>query len=392
MQREILNQKKENAGFMFRRKGLMLIASILMLGLFTGCGYTEEEKAQMQEYESQASENAIQYISEKYGFKANVLETSCETVDSSGVPDFSPSATGDVLIRMEHNGDEFLVMISGEEPTTDGIDNYQLEQVQRAIEEQMHAITGFSVQEVLVVYGSYYETRMDLKDSGLVRTYYDGSNLSEVLSEENCQIVFSFVDVDLSEVSAGAVKETFGDGELLLVSYRSEEDFEDAGRRCYNLGGAPLAYDVEDKALYIREYRVIGGNDEEYVVYDLREQDGIYYIPQDRDAQVILTKTELDDVSNWNGRGFLDARQVLDTAYAITSETNAIYFFVPVELLEDIGSADSEGMIAYQYEGDDGTRYKHTVTDLSDDGRYLVGTIYTQNYPELKISVLQDCE
>jgi len=158
------------------------------------------------------------------------------------------------------------------------------------------------------------------------------------------------------------------------------------------MGGAPLAYDVEDKALYIREYRVIGGSEEEYVVYELREQDGIYYVPEDRDAQVILTQTTLDDVSNWNGRGFLDARQVLDTAYAITSESNAIYFFIPVELLEDVGSGDSVGMIVFQYEKDGETKYKHTVTDLSDDGRYLVGTIYTQNYPEIKISVLQDNE
>lgn len=371
---------------------ILLVLSMMVLVVFTGCGYTEEEKAQMQEYESQASENAIQYIAEKYGFQAKVLETSCETVESFGVPDFSPSATGDVLVRMEHNGEEFLVMISGEEATTDGMDNYQLEHVQLALADQTRVLTGFSAKEILVIYGNYYETRMDLNDSGMVRTYYDGNNLSEVLSEGDCQIVFSFVDVDLSMIDAGEVKEAFGNSECLFVSYRSEEDFENAGRRRFNMGGAPLAYDIEDKALYIGEYRVIGGSEEEYVVYELREQDGIYYVPQDRDAQVILTETTLDDVSNWNGRGFLDAKQVLDTAYAITSESNAIYFFIPVDLLEDVGSADTVGMIVYQYEKDGETLYKHTVTNLSDDGRYLVGTIYTQNYPEIKISVLRDSE
>ena len=373
-------------------KRVLLALSMMMFAAFTGCGYSEEEKAQMQEYENQASDNAVNYISEKYGIQAKVLEAECETAESFGVPDFSPSATGDVMVRMEYNGNEFMVLISGEEATTDGTDNYQLEQVQQAIAQQTQAIAGVSAREILVVYGSYYETRMDLNDSGMVETYYDGSNLSEVLSEDECQIVFSFVDADLSMIDAGAVKEAFGDSECLFVSYRSEEDFENAGRRRFNMGGAPLAYDVEDKALYIREYRVIGGSEEEYVVYELREQDGIYYVPEDRDAQVILTQTTLDDVSNWNGRGFLDARQVLDTAYAITSESNAIYFFIPVELLEDVGSADTVGMIVFQYEKDGETKYKHTVTDLPDDGRYLVGTIYTQNYPEIKISVLRDSE
>lgn len=373
-------------------KWILLFLSAIMSVTFTGCGYSEEEKAKMQEYENQASENAVSYISEKYGFQADILDVDCVTEDVVAVPDFSPSATGDVRVRMEYDGHEFLVMIAGDEATTDGSDNYQLEQIRQAILEEMNALTGFSVREIQVAYGRYYKPGMDMSDNGLVHTYYDGSNLSEVLSENDCQMVCSGVGVDLSMIDVEKVKGLVGDSEVLFVSYRSDDDFDNAGNRDFNMGGTPLAYDIERQAIYIDEYRVIGGNDEEYVEYDLREQDGIYYIPEDRDAQVVLTETELDDVSNWNGHGFSNAKQVLDTAYAITSESKEIYFFIPVDLLEDTGSTDTVGMIVYQYEEDDVTKYNHAVTSVSDDGRYLIGTIYVKDYSELKISVLRDID
>lgn len=374
-----------------RKKILFGLGLIGLVGV-TGCGYSDEEKTQIQKYESQASENAVRYISEKYGFEAEVLETEFETVKSFGVPDFSPDATGDVLVFMEYNGKNFSVMISGEKTTSDGIDNYQLEQIQMAIEEQVNSMAGFSAREIQVLYGSYYETGMDLKDSGLIRTHFDGDNLLEVLSENDCQMICSGVNEDLSLIDGETVKELFGDGEVLFVSYRSDEAFENAGRRSFNLGGTPLAYDVEDKAIYIEEYRVFGGNDEEYAVYDLREQDGIYYVPADKGAQVILTETVLDDASNWNGHGFKNAEQVLDAAYEITSESSAINLFIPVELLESSETADTVGMIVFQCAGEDGTEYKHAVTSLTEDGRYLTGTIYMRDYQEMKISVLRNRE
>lgn len=367
----------------------IILFFVVMSVTFTGCGYSEEEKAQMQEYENQASENAVNYISEKYGFQANVLEADCETVDVIGVPDFSPSATGDVLVRMEYDGYEFMVMISGEESITAGSDNYQLEQIQQAIVEEINTQTGFSVREMQVVYGNYYQTGMDLDDNGLVHTYYDGSNLAEVLSENDCQMVCSCIGVDLSLVDVGEIKKLVGDAEVLFVSYRSEDDFENAENRDFNLGGSSLAYGIENKALYIDAYRVIGGNDEEYVVYDLREQDGIYYVPKVQDAQVILTETVLDDASNWNDHGFSNAKQVLATAYAIDSESDVLYVFIPVDMLENRESTDTVGIIVCQCENEEGTKYGHAVTSLSDDGRYLVGTIYMRDYLELKISVLR---
>ncbi len=374
------------------RKRLFFLLSIIMCVFFSGCGYSREEKAQMKEYEKQASENAVNYISDKYGFEARVIETECEKLEHFTFLDFWPGATGDVLVHMQYEGQEFLVFISGTEQTKEGMDNYQIEQVEQAIKEQANELTGFSAQEIKFKYGSSCRGRMDLNKNGLVHTYYDGTNLSHVLSENDCQIVYSCIDENLASIDTKTVKEVFGDGEMLFVSYRSDDDFEAAGKRNFNMGGFPLAYGIEDKSLYIREYRAVGGNDEEYVEYDLREQDGVYYVPSDSDSQVSLTKTVMDDASNWNGRGFLNAKQVLENAYLVETETNALYLFIPLDILDDCGSDDDVGMIVYQYEDESGTQYAHAVTWLSDDGKYLVGTIYMRDYSKLKISVLRDID
>lgn len=384
---EVRNRGKEKRRGMSGCKCVLLLLITIMSTFFMGCGYSKEEKEQMQQYEKQATENAICYISEKYGFQANVLETDCETLEVIAVPDFSPSATGDVLVSMEYDGHEFLVLISGEEKTTDGIDNYQLDQIRQTIMEEVNSLTGLSAREILVIYGKEYNAEMESRNNGLVHTYYDGSNLPEVLSENNYQMICSCVDEDLSLIDAEVIKESLGDGEALFVSYRSEDDYK-AVSRSINLGGIPLSYNIDDKALYIDEYRVIGGNEEKHVVYDLREQDGIYYIPEDADSQVVLTETVLDDASNWNGRGFVNAVQVLDTAYTISTDSRVIHFFIPVNLLESNADSDTIGTIVYQYKGDDGTKYNHAITSLSDDGKYLVGSIDMRNYSDIKVSVL----
>ena len=104
---------------------------------------------------------------------------------------------------------------------------------------------------------------------------------------------------------------------------------------------------------------------------------------------MVLTETVLDDASNWNGRGFVNAVQVLDTAYTISTDSRVIHFFIPVNLLESNADSDTIGTIVYQCKGDDGTKYNHAITSLSDDGKYLVGSIDIRNYSDIKISVLR---
>ena len=68
-----------------------MLATMLPVFLLAACGYTDEEKQQMAQYEAQGKTNAINYIQDKYGIEATVLEVVCEKLDSGPIPDFSPA-------------------------------------------------------------------------------------------------------------------------------------------------------------------------------------------------------------------------------------------------------------------------------------------------------------
>ena len=99
---------------MKKRNIVYYLLLILIMAVLTGCGYTQEEKAEMKRYEKQGRENAENYIKAKYGIDAKVRELNCEKYNSGPVPDFFPSPTGNVFIRMNYQGKDFSVFISGE--------------------------------------------------------------------------------------------------------------------------------------------------------------------------------------------------------------------------------------------------------------------------------------
>ena len=128
---------------MKKRKTIGYISLAFLVITLAGCGYTKEEKADMKRYEAQGRENAKDYIKEKYGVDVKIREVTCEKYNSGPVPDFSPSPTGNVFIRMNYQGEDFSVFISGERENTEGIDNYQFQEIVTAFSQELDEITGF---------------------------------------------------------------------------------------------------------------------------------------------------------------------------------------------------------------------------------------------------------
>ena len=85
---------------MKKRKTIGYISIAFLVITLAGCGYTKEEKADMKRYEAQGRENAKDYIKEKYGVDVKIREVTCEKYNSGPVPDFSPSPTRNVFVRM----------------------------------------------------------------------------------------------------------------------------------------------------------------------------------------------------------------------------------------------------------------------------------------------------
>ena len=370
---------------MGKRKAVYWILLALIVVTVTGCGYTLEEKREMKRYEKQGRENAKNYIREKYGIDAKITEINCEKYSSSPVPDFFPSPTGNVFVKMEYKGAEFLVAISGQKKNTDGLDNYQFQEIATAFAQEMYNITGLHAESAYVCYGEY-GTVKDEKN-GMIHTFYDGENLAEVLQKESARAVVSYANQDVEQIPVSQISQKTGVDTILLTDYESREAYQTVRCPYYNLAGWPIENGIEDQLYQINGYRIVSAGEDTYIKCEKKIQDDIILITENPKDQIILEKTSLDSQENWNGNGFIDAKQVT-SAYTFDTNSEKVYVYFPVEKLDTKEVKEAQLVKQYQYKGE--TCYDNIISKVTDDGKYIHGIVYTRDETEIKISVFID--
>ena len=370
---------------MGKRKAVYWILLALIMVTVTGCGYTLEEKREMKRYEKQGRENAKNYIREKYGIDAKITEINCEKYSSSPVPDFFPSPTGNVFVKMKYKGADFLVAISGQKKNTDGLDNYQFQEIATAFAQEMYNITGLHAESAYVCYGEY-GTVKDEKN-GMIHTFYDGENLAEVLQKESARAVVSYANQDVEQIPVSQISQKTGVDTILLTDYESREAYQTVRCPYYNLAGWPIENGIENQLYRMNGYRVVGAGEDTYVKCEKKIQDDIILITENPKEQIILEKTSLDSQENWNGNGFIDAKQVA-SAYTFDTNSEKVYVYFPVEKLDTKDVKEAQLVKQYQYKGE--TCYDNIISKVTDDGKYIHGIVYTRDETEIKISVFID--
>ena len=368
-----------------KRKAVYWILLALIVVTVTGCGYTLEEKREMKRYEKQGRENAKNYIREKYGIDAKITEINCEKYSSSPVPDFFPSPTGNVFVKMKYKGADFLVAISGQKKNTDGLDNYQFQEIATAFAQEMYNITGLHAESAYVCYGEY-GTVKDEKN-GMIHTFYDGENLAEVLQKESARAVVSYANQDVEQIPVSQISQKTGVDTILLTDYESREAYQTVRCPYYNLAGWPIENGIENQLYLMNGYRVVGAGEDTYVKCEKKIQDDIILITENPKDQIILEKTSLDSQENWNGNGFIDAKQVA-SAYTFDTNSEKVYAYFPVEKLDTKEVKEAQLVKQYQYKGE--TCYDNIISKVTDDGKYIHGIVYTRDETEIKISVFID--
>lgn len=370
---------------MGKRKAVYWILLALIMVTVTGCGYTLEEKREMKRYEKQGRENAKNYIREKYGIDAKITEINCEKYSSSPVPDFFPAPTGNVFVKMKYEGADFLVAISGQKKNTDGLDNYQFQEIATAFAQEMYNITGLHAESAYVCYGEY-GTVKDEKN-GMIHTFYDGENLAEVLQKESARAVVSYANQDVEQIPVSQISQKTGVDTILLTDYESREAYQTVRCPYYNLAGWPIENGIENQLYLMNGYRVVGAGEDTYVKCEKKIQDDIILITENPKDQIILEKTSLDSQENWNGNGFIDAKQVA-SAYAFDTNSEKVYVYFPVEKLDTKEVKEAQLVKQYQYKGE--TCYDNIISKVTDDDKYIHGIVYTRDETEIKISVFID--
>lgn len=370
---------------MGKRKAVYWILLALIMVTVTGCDYTLEEKREMKRYEKQGRENAKNYIREKYGIDAKITEINCEKYSSSPVPDFFPAPTGNVFVKMKYKGADFLVAISGQKKNTDGLDNYQFQEIATAFAQEMYNITGLHAESAYVCYGEY-GTVKDEKN-GMIHTFYDGENLAEVLQKESARAVVSYANQDVEQIPVSQISQKTGVDTILLTDYESREAYQTVRCPYYNLAGWPIENGIENQLYLMNGYRVVGAGEDTYVKCEKKIQDDIILITENPKDQIILEKTSLDSQENWNGNGFIDAKQAA-SAYAFDTNSEKVYVYFPVEKLDTKEVKEAQLVKQYQYKGE--TCYDNIISKVTDDGKYIHGIVYTRDETEIKISVFID--
>ena len=370
---------------MKKRNIVYYLILVLIMIVLTGCSYTEEEKTAMKSYEKQGRENAENYIKEKYGIDAEIRKLNCEKYNSGPVPDFFPSPTGNVFVKMNYQGKDFSVFISGESKNTEGIDNYQFQEIAIAFSQELDGIMGFHAENVFVCYGEY-GTVNDEKN-GMVHTFYDGGNLAEILQNESARAVVSSVNQAVDQIPVSEISQKTGVDTILFADYESREAYQSVQQPYYNLEGWPIENGIEDQLYQLNGYRVVSAGEDTYVKCEKKIQDDIILITEQPQEQVTLEKTVLDSQENWNGNGFIDAKQVVD-AYTVETDSEKVYVYFPVDKLNTKDVERAQLVKQYQYQGR--TCYDNILGGVTDDGKYIRGIIYTRDDSDIKISVFVD--
>ena len=370
---------------MKKRKIICYLLLVFATIVLAGCGYTKEEKRNMKRYEAQGRENAVDYIKEKYGIDAKVKKVTCEKYNSGPVPDLSPSPTGNAFVTMSDQGNDFLVFISGESKNTEGIDNYQYQEIAEALTQELDGITGISSESVFICYGEF-RTVKDEKN-GMIHDFYDGGNLAEILQNGSARAVASYIDQPVEQIPVSEVTEKTGVSTILFADYESQEAYQSVSHPYYNLAGWPIENGIEDQLYQMNGYRIVSADEDHYVPCEKKIQDDIILITEDPEEQVKLEKTNLDAPENWNGNGFIAAKQVAD-AYAVETNARKVYVYFPVEKLQTKDVKHAQLVKQYRYQ--DKTCYDNILGKVTDDGRYITGILYTRDESEIKISVFVD--
>jgi len=333
---------------MIVKKIITVLSCVLMTFSLTSCfGDSNEQKQLNAQHIETAKENARNYIMQKYGFEADIIDAELER--KYGYIGSSPLTT--VFVRMNHNGRNFGVYIDGSSSNTDGYDNYQAEDLQAAVWEECESLIPgvrsifISSSEVSTVYDEFEAECINMHHK-----YFDGTNAADVLlSAPSCSITVCYVNTDFSALQDTHLFDKFCVGNqdtVSFISYRSEDalnngllksnDLPDTGAE--NAVYADCCYTLTNSGGTMQSYE-IGKYDYFY-----------YYVKNGNLSDVSFSKITPDYSYNWNGHGSSHA-EITSDAFSVSSDKDCtVYIYFPTDKIKSYKDYDTDFAICRRSE------------------------------------------
>ena len=308
-----------------------LLPVLALLCLFLTACDSEEQKAQNAEWEAQASENAQAYITQKYGFHAEVTDAKVDRQQGM----FGTTPLSDVFVQMQYKGHDFTVFITGKEESTDGCDTYQAPEIKQSLFETINSsIDGL---QVLDVYPKFKSSRS--MDEPLYSTYFTGSNLAELLEDGVSSFEAFYVQTDLSDENNFAWLDSYKTNAKFVSCRDCEILNEDELTRswaaphpvyCDNSRTMTFKYDELKMQSYYNAYEMHKYGD--FCYYMNNEYK--YEMGEPSEDMPHITEIDAPDPSLFNGWGALNA-DVISKAYTVSSDSPIyVHIYYPISKLD----------------------------------------------------------
>lgn len=280
-----------------------------------------------------AEANAISYIEKKYGFTPTIIDSD-KYYDSSFnfdiVISYSKKSTDYYRINMEHDDKSFTVYSPYTDDSIGTIDNYQNDEIDTAI--------GNKVSEFLGKDSSCFLETTIYADRGLgTSTFFDGSNLKEMLSEyEYSRVMVHTAGLDAASIDINKLKESIGCTQLYILDYTSAEVYNET-KEFYLMETAQASTwgkDPKDCVLllpFIDEcYYIRSAEEPSYIKSSLKSVDGILYGTY-KDLDITASRCDKSfPLTNWDRSNSADNNYRQKTNfYELNSGSNVVYIYVP---------------------------------------------------------------
>ena len=360
------------------KRFLALLCSAVLVCLTVSCD-TKEEQERTKRYLKQAKENAIEYVMEKYGVEAKVMDAEIERIEGL----FGSDPGSDAYISMRYDDKIFTVYIAGDEETTDGKDDYQQEEIEAAVLEDIKdSVSG--TPDKAVVYNQYNIDRRYL----MCDEYFDGDNLSDIFDEYGTCVIAEYTDgTDLSAVTSANLPDYISEADrCTFVSYNTKDAYEKLGEERYSEFPDANGNGIYKLGAYIdTAYTLMYNKENSYTINKGKVGELSYAVSRGSDPDaVIIEKTTPDSPSKWDGKGkgIVDGRFVSD-AYSVTytgAELDGdVYVYFPKS---EVSYNEEKAPVIAESNKYQGERRYNISTSVYETGDYYTVKIWSVNHSE----------
>lgn len=309
------------------KKNVFCLIILITLSLcLTGCFDSKETK----KIKSQASENALDYIKEKYGISAKVISVIVEKLPTGT---FTTEKSGFAYVNCKYESKKFQVYISGKDETNEGLDNYQKDEIINDINDYFTGKTNFKSHHNDIYYG---KNEYDHKYYGLIKELYNKNNLIEIINNNDTNILIEYIEQGNLEFIKNNNLFNELKARVILVNYYSKDAYNNSTHK-YSFT------DIDDdfimNALNIESAYTLD-IESKYYKFDVNSIDNMHYFNDglETSENLTLSKTTISDVKNWVGHGACKNVKKIYDAYKVENVTNTkngkLYVYIPEKSLK----------------------------------------------------------